>query len=121
MLTRGFTLSATSERGLSQMSTCQPKSSRHFQNNNKHLRHIKHRRPPQIRSSQSIQPYRNFIMSPQDRPPPYSETMADASEAKVQKLIVGVDFGTTFTGISWVSTEGAHSKTLDDVHCIRDW
>ena len=55
----------------------------------------------------------------------------------VHKLIVGVDFGTTYTGkvfgmvsaafaygiigVSWVSTDGAHLKTLEDVHCIRDW
>lgn len=25
------------------------------------------------------------------------------------------------SGVSWVSTEGAANKTLDDVHCIRDW
>ena len=47
--------------------------------------------------------------------------MAGAPEVVVHKLIVGVDFGTTFTGISWVSTEGAQGKTLDDIHCIRDW
>lgn len=43
----------------------------------------------------------------------------DTSTA-AHKIIVGVDFGTTFTGISWISTEGAHVKILDDVHCIND-
>ncbi|KXS95922.1 hypothetical protein AC578_5199 [Pseudocercospora eumusae] len=43
------------------------------------------------------------------------------SSTHVHRLIVGVDFGTTFTGVSWVSTDGAHVKVLDDVHCVRDW
>jgi hypothetical protein len=75
-------------------------------------------------------------------PPPYSReapAIKEADEGGVHKLVVGVDFGTTYTGmssqarethcsstnmragVSWVSTEGAHSKTVDDVHCIRDW
>ncbi|KAM3421123.1 hypothetical protein BST61_g1536 [Cercospora zeina] len=47
--------------------------------------------------------------------------MAAPSDTGVHKLIVGVDFGTTFTGISWVSTQNAQGKELKDVDCIRDW
>ncbi|GIZ37993.1 hypothetical protein CKM354_000142000 [Cercospora kikuchii] len=58
---------------------------------------------------------------PHESPPPYSAVMEEPLNSTVHKLVVAVDFGTTFTGISWVSTEGAHGKTLDDIHCIRDW
>lgn len=57
-----------------------------------------------------------------DNPPPYTATnMIGQQQSAVHKLIVGVDFGTTFTGVSWVSSEGAHVKNIDDVHCINDW
>ena len=57
-----------------------------------------------------------------DTPPPYSATanMA-ASTPSVHKIVVGVDFGTTATGISWVDTSGAHVKVLDDVNTINNW
>ncbi|EMF08039.1 actin-like ATPase domain-containing protein [Sphaerulina musiva SO2202] len=45
----------------------------------------------------------------------------DAPAIEVHKLVVGIDFGTTFTGVSHVSTAGAHEKTLDDVEAINDW
>ncbi|EME86907.1 uncharacterized protein MYCFIDRAFT_172600 [Pseudocercospora fijiensis CIRAD86] len=50
---------------------------------------------------------------------PLSDTPPQRSG--LHKIVIGVDYGTTFTGISWVSTEGAHIKVLDDVHCVRDW
>ncbi|KAF7189778.1 Heat shock 70 kDa protein 12B [Pseudocercospora fuligena] len=40
---------------------------------------------------------------------------------KLHKIIVGVDFGTTYTGVSWVTTEDATQKTVEDIICIRDW
>ncbi|KXT08547.1 hypothetical protein AC579_10244 [Pseudocercospora musae] len=55
----------------------------------------------------------NMKLEPQPYQPP--------RQIGVHKIVLGVDFGTTFTGISWVSTEGAHVKVLDDVHCVRDW
>lgn len=45
----------------------------------------------------------------------------DSPAIEVHKLVVGIDFGTTFTGVSHVSTAGAHEKTLDDVEAINDW
>lgn len=63
-----------------------------------------------------------FSMPRRGAPPPYSEIDASGpTQPDVHKIILGIDFGTTFTGISWVSTEGAHDKTLEDVHCVRDW
>lgn len=62
---------------------------------------------------------RPIIPTPPFPPPPYTTMPPDTSTA-AHKIIVGVDFGTTFTGISWISTEGAHVKILDDVHCIND-
>ncbi|EGP82386.1 uncharacterized protein MYCGRDRAFT_97567 [Zymoseptoria tritici IPO323] len=47
--------------------------------------------------------------------------MEGTISSSLHKLIIGVDFGTTATGISWVSTAGAHVKVLDDVHCIMNW
>ncbi|CAK1359214.1 unnamed protein product [Cercospora beticola] len=61
------------------------------------------------------------MVSVNSAPPPYSVLNGGANAATVHKLVVGVDFGTTYTGISWVSTEGGHVKILEDVHCVRDW
>ncbi|CEJ55734.1 hypothetical protein PMG11_01972 [Penicillium brasilianum] len=38
--------------------------------------------------------------------------------ATLHKIIVGVDFGTTFTGISWVDSSKKH---LNDIDLIRSW
>lgn len=59
--------------------------------------------------------------SPPPPPPPYTAMQPPAAIASAHKIVVGVDFGTTFTGISWISTDGAHVKVLHDVHCINDW
>jgi hypothetical protein len=60
-------------------------------------------------------------------------------DSSVHSIIIGVDFGTTFTGasgclgipfkyradetsgVSWVSTEGSYGKDISDIHTIRDW
>lgn len=78
----------------------------------------------------------NMAVKSED-PPPYT-AVANNKTSSVHKLIVGVDFGTTYTGklldsatsvahpdlwlgVSYVSTAGTHEKTLHDVHCVRDW
>ncbi|KAK4609911.1 Heat shock protein 12B [Fulvia fulva] len=63
------------------------------------------------------------VEDPTPPTPPYSKAAPPKPPAgvDVHKIIVGVDFGTTYTGISWVSSEGLNVKSLDEVHCIRDW
>lgn len=62
------------------------------------------------------------VLGKRGAPPPYSfEAPSTAAAAQTLKIVIGVDFGTTGTGISYVTTEGAHVKTLDDVHSVDDW
>ena len=42
--------------------------------------------------------------------------MARTQGAKLHKLVVGVDFGTTYTGVSYMST-----AKEDEVNCVRSW
>lgn len=63
-------------------------------------------------------------------PPPYdardrhnhnADQQAEQEEQQLLRLIVGVDFGTTFTGVSFISNEGTHVKIAEDVTCVDDW
>lgn len=62
-----------------------------------------------------------------DMPPSYLETqlqqlaLDDQNPSELKRLVVAVDYGTTYTGFSHVGTQGSHVKTLDDVTCVRDW
>ncbi|KAL2156293.1 hypothetical protein VTH82DRAFT_1038 [Thermothelomyces myriococcoides] len=44
--------------------------------------------------------------------------MSDSRSAKRLKIIVGVDYGTTFTGISYVTSD---KTSIDDIDVIRTW
>lgn len=66
-------------------------------------------------------------------PPPYNAVPAltkdistmsfnsGSTGSKVHKLFVGVDFGTTSTGVSYASSAGNHEKGLEDVNIIDTW
>ncbi|KAI5364531.1 Putative Heat shock protein 70 family [Septoria linicola] len=64
-------------------------------------------------------------------PPPYTPVASAATamaglsvneqNAELHKLIISVDFGTTSTGVGWVSTAGDHVKTLADINCVDTW
>lgn len=63
-------------------------------------------------------------------PPPYDpldrhnlqpEQQEVQEEPELLKLVIGIDFGTTFTGVSFISNEGVHVKIADDVTCVDDW
>lgn len=62
------------------------------------------------------------VLGKRGAPPPYSlEAPVSTEAADVLKLVVSCDFGTTGTGISYTTNEGAHVKTLDDIHSVDDW
>jgi molecular chaperone DnaK (HSP70) len=47
-----------------------------------------------------------------------SETSHNTPPAQRAKIVVGVDYGTTYTGVSWVESTKKH---LEDVQIIRAW
>ncbi|KAF7196935.1 Heat shock 70 kDa protein 12B [Pseudocercospora fuligena] len=66
-------------------------------------------------------------------PPPYSAVPninqqmsnlsidAPAPAPPGPKIVVGIDFGTTYTGVSYIFTTGDSAKTLEDVNVIQNW
>lgn len=99
------------------------------------------------RARKSIRAYDSEAEDEDDYPVPGLKSSEDLSvkekatskawtkESNVHKIIVGIDFGTTFTGeksrsfetccsnrarigISWVQTAGGHLKQLNVVHVI---
>ncbi|KAF7188334.1 Heat shock 70 kDa protein 12B [Pseudocercospora fuligena] len=67
-------------------------------------------------------------MPPSENPPPYSAVSREHTEGINERrdnerlrLVVGIDFGTTYSGVSFVGTEGRQAKVLEDVLCVREW
>nr|OQO22529.1 hypothetical protein B0A51_09680 [Rachicladosporium sp. CCFEE 5018] len=48
--------------------------------------------------------------APREAPPPYVSGR--------HRLIVGIDYGTTYSGISYVTSDKKH---IDDIHVVRSW
>ncbi|KXT06267.1 hypothetical protein AC578_9157 [Pseudocercospora eumusae] len=76
----------------------------------------------------SHKPSASDQMPPSENPPPYSAMPRQYTEGtnarrdnERHRLVVGIDFGTTYSGVSFVGTEGRHAKVLEDVLCVREW